>query len=370
MKIYTSNSLISSKLTLCDIVALFLIQVLAGMPTIGAGATATYPALTSNGSTSLRRKLHTHFQQSELPDYTSPPLPEAIDATPERFQDDAYIDILRTKAANGTCADDDTGCQILFPAPPATVASGTVRIGVIFYGGALVDPRSYSILANDLSKLYGLAVSVPIFSKDVAFLGCNPPDDRISLAARAFPYVERWVLVGHSLGGVAAQIDIWNAMQDSTMDELGIGGLVLLGSELSPFTGCGAMDFSSTTMPMAVISAADVDLATFAHLTSANDTLSFDIHGGNHGYFGYYDYSLRESILGQVDENATIPRRVQKDFSVGGIVHVASRMGRALPNVKQTECTPPPDDSNSSSPRISAVHWLSFGIVLLTLALL
>ncbi len=303
----------------------------------------------------------------EIPDYTSPPLPEAIYATPELFKNDTYVDLLRAKAADGICNDDETGCQILFPPPASSIASGTAKLGVIFYGGALVDPRSYSILARDLAKGYGLAVSVPIFSQDVAFLGCNGTDDRISLAARAFPNVEKWVLAGHSLGGVGAQVDLWNAMQENTIDDLGIGGMVLVGSNLNPFIGCGAMDFSSTTIPMAAITA-ELDLILrdrgTGNLTSVNDTLSISIQGGNHGFFGYYDYSLRTPILGQVDGNATIPRQVQKDLTIGGIVHVASRMGLALPIVEEIECADAPGDTSSSSRRIAnGVHWLIYGIL-------
>ena len=99
------------------------------------------------------------------------------------------------------------GCQMLFAPTEEAMDSGTAKIGVILFGGALVDPRSYSVLAQDLAHNYGIAVSIPIFENDVAFLGCGGTD-RIPLAEWAFPHVEKWVLVGHSMGGIGLQTNV------------------------------------------------------------------------------------------------------------------------------------------------------------------
>ena len=129
-----------------------------------------------------------------FPDYTSPPLDVAIDATPEVVRDDAYLNQIRDKVDpdNGKCNYDTTGCQILFSPPPEAVESGTVKVGVVFYRGALVDPRSYSVIAKTLSDEYGLAIAIPIFPNNIALLGCNGTDS-LSNARSAFPYVEKWV---------------------------------------------------------------------------------------------------------------------------------------------------------------------------------
>ena len=276
-----------------------------------------------------------HLQ--ELPD-SSPPLKIAIEATPEIFRDDAYLDRIREVAVNGTCSADITGCQMLFPPAPEAVNSGTAKLGVIFYGGGLVDPRSYSVLAKELSESYGLAVSIPIFDSDIAYLGC-PGTGRIPLAAAAFPEVEKWVLAGHSMGGIGAQYDLWNTNNET--DHL-LGGLVLLGSYIRPGIGCGNITFAQTNIPMASVSGeldGVVNRPRFdegqAYLSN-NDTLLIDVMGGNHGYFGHYDYSLRTLTLGQNDGEAVIPRKVQMDLSIGAIIHVASRMGLPLPSFTKT----------------------------------
>merc|ERR1719203_778047 len=91
--------------------------------------------------------------------------------------------------------------------------SGTARIGVIFSGGAYVDPRAYSIIAKTLVERYGFAVSIPIYEKDLAIdVNDCSGSDRVFLASKAFPFVEKWILAGHSAGGYRAQFDAWAAM--------------------------------------------------------------------------------------------------------------------------------------------------------------
>ena len=47
------------------------------------------------------------LRQLQLPDYTSPPLPVAIENTPELFRNDTYLDHVRGMIdADGTCNDD------------------------------------------------------------------------------------------------------------------------------------------------------------------------------------------------------------------------------------------------------------------------
>jgi hypothetical protein len=308
--------------------------------------------------------------QSTLPDYTSPPLDIAIEATPELFRDDAYLNKTRDMiGSDGTCNDDITGCQILFPPAPEAVESGTAKLGVLFYGGALIDPRSYSIMAKELSDVHGLAVAVPIFPSDVAYLGCSGTN-RLSLAASAFPDVEKWILVGHSMGGIGAQVDLWNARNETDSD---LGGLVLMGSYIRQDLGCGAIDFSQTNIPMAsVFGELDglVNRTRFElgqEFLSANDTFFLDVMGGNHGYFGYYDYSLRTAILDQNDGEALIPREIQVDLSIGAIMHVASRMGLPLPSftIRAAACEDISLDTSTSS---CGIFWHGFSGMTIALA--
>jgi len=277
----------------------------------------------------------------EIPDYTSPPLDIALAATPEKFRNDTYLDLIREAAGSKNCNDNPAmeNCQILFT-PSTSFSPESSKIGVIFYGGALVDPRSYSVLAETLSNRYGFAVSIPIFPNDIAYEGCNGTN-RISLAIEAFPEVEKWVLAGHSLGGVGVQLDFRLNVEKNNSK---IGGLVLIASEFREDI-CGKNDFSHTHFPMAGVYASLDNIINSTNVESGkkffpeNDTLYVDIIGGNHGYFGYYNYSLGLPLLGQIDGNATIPRSVQHDLTTGAIAHVAARMGLPLPSLLMTDTT-------------------------------
>jgi len=273
--------------------------------------------------------------QPTIPDYTSPPTDYALTCTPAAYRDDAVIDAGRDAAANGTCFEDISVCQI-----PFVPAVESPMLGLLFYGGALVDPRSYSPIAKALSERYGIAVALQIFEKDLALNFGSCETGRVKLAEELFPSVEKWVLAGHSLGGVAATLDVWSAQNDT---DTTIGGLALLGSYLREVEGCGAIDFSSSQLPMASVSATldlIVNSTSFQEgngLLPVNDTFSMEILGGNHAQFGSYDGSERFAVLDQVDGNATIPEKVQLDLTISAIAHVASRMGIPLPEVDENE---------------------------------
>ena len=292
----------------------------------------------------------------QLPDYTSPPTEYSISLTPKGYQPDFVIDIGRNLASLGLCDEEENSskCQILFQPSGEFEPS---KLGVIFYGGALVDPRGYSPIAHQLSQRYGLPVSVPIFENDLAFdFTCNTR--KVEAAGRAFPLVEKWVLAGHSVGGIAAMTDLftilnkndtdiggvegsYNTTGSSSMDD--IAGLALIGSYIRQDMGCGAVDFSGMDLPAASIFA-DLDGVINVMnwekgqpLLPVNDTQRINIIGGTHGHFGSYDDSERRTLLGQIDGNATIPGTLQHDMTVATIVHVASRAGLPLPTKKQKQ---------------------------------
>lgn len=247
------------------------------------------------------------------------------------YRDDAVIDAGREADANGTCFEDISACQI-----PFVPSVDSPRVGVVFYGGGLVDPRGYSPIAKDLAERYGIAVALQIFDSDVALDFGSCDTGRVKLASELFPSVEKWTLAGHSLGGVAAQVDTWSARNDT---DTKIGGLALLGSYVGPGAGCGEITFASTNLPMASVNASldliinSTNFQSGQALLPVNDTFHMEILGGNHGQFGSYDASERFEVLGQIDGNATIPETVQLDLSASAIAHVASRMGIPLPEM-------------------------------------
>jgi hypothetical protein len=139
-----------------------------------------------------------------LPEYTSPPLSEALEATPIEWRsDEAKRDAAAHKMCGMGAAIDGPQefCQLGFPGHAAT--------GVILYGGAMMDPRSCSPLARMLQILYGFTV-VPVFERDLAWDYRSCATGRVDLARAEFPQVDRWILAGHSFGAIAASIDLWS----------------------------------------------------------------------------------------------------------------------------------------------------------------
>jgi hypothetical protein len=88
------------------------------------------------------------LQQPNIPNYTSPPLEDAIQATPEAYRSDDVIGAARAAAAAGNCTTDGNRCHIPFSPPSEFYEPESSQVGVIFYGGGLVDPRSYSPIAE------------------------------------------------------------------------------------------------------------------------------------------------------------------------------------------------------------------------------
>ena len=284
----------------------------------------------------------------QIPDYTSPPLEDALAATPEAYRSDEVIDAARAAAAAGNCTADGNRCHI--PFVPTEFEES--KVGVIFHCGALVDPRGYSPLASLLATRYGFPVVVPIFENDLASFGvCD--SGRLPLAQAEFENVEKWILAGHSFGGVSVVTDAWARRNDTA-----VAGLVVIAADVQPNV-CGQMDFSSSGLPMAAVSASEDEIVNKTRMELnmvflSNETLFVDIFGGNHGQFGSYDYSERTPILGQVDGIPLIPAEVQWDLTVSSIYHVASRTGVALALPVETECT----KVEGSSAAATTLTWM------------
>jgi pimeloyl-ACP methyl ester carboxylesterase len=73
------------------------------------------------------------------------------------------------------------------------------RLGVIFYPGASCDLRGYAPVLRRIAAGGYFVVGVPM-PLEFAFLA---PDRALDVQA-AYPDVERWALIGHSLGGAMA----------------------------------------------------------------------------------------------------------------------------------------------------------------------
>lgn len=279
--------------------------------------------------------------------YTSPPLKIALEASPEFFRQDQVIEAAREADAVGKCTVDGNRCHISFP---SSVSSS--KIGVVLYPGGLVDPRSYSPIAALLNQRYGFPVVIPIFAQDVAFKAGSESCEtgRLALAKAEFPLVEKWILGGHSMGGIAAMADMWQRYNNNDQSA---AGLVLMASYVIPDSlspGCKGADFSDTNLPMAsMIGTLDgsVNRTVFDNYqpyNSKNATFFMEVLGGNHASFGAYDTTDRLEALGQTEDAAIIPNSIVRDLVASAFAHVASRTGVPLPDVN---CLPSRNDNSA-----------------------
>jgi pimeloyl-ACP methyl ester carboxylesterase len=203
--------------------------------------------------------------------YARPPLPEAITA----LESDARVEVTAEPWLTFTPQT-----------PPDT--------GFIFYPGGRIDPRGYASLMKALASEGYLAV-VPKMPINMAAFRPNAATQIMA----AHPEIDRWVIGGHSVGGVMAaaytykqseRIDglaIWAAYPpgNANLSDLAIPVLSIYGSRETTVT--------------------DESVREREHLLPA-DTRYVRIEGGDHHQFGSYEIEPDE-------HRATVDRAIQHD---------------------------------------------------------
>jgi hypothetical protein len=168
------------------------------------------------------------------------------------------------------------------------------QIGLILYPGGRVDPTAYAPLARGIAQGDVLVVIVPM-PLNLAVLGFNRALD----VQAAFPEIKHWAVGGHSLGGAMAAHFV-------SEHPAAVEGLVLMGA----YSAEGD-DLSSTSLSVLSIYGSQDGLTTPEDVAAGRsrlpeDTLYFEIEGGNHAQFGSYG-----SQPG--DLPASIPREEQQE---------------------------------------------------------
>ena len=184
-----------------------------------------------------------------------------------------------------------------------------VSSGFIFYPGGRVAPEAYAPLGRAVAEDGYLAVivSMPL---NLAILSPDAASDVIS----AFPSIERWVIGGHSLGGVMA------ARYAHRYRER-VDGLALLAAYVEAH-----IDLSDAELAVASIYGSRDGLATADEVESSLERLPADtevtkIIGGNHAQFGWYGPQSG-------DLSAQISREQQHALVVAAILRLMQDAGR------------------------------------------
>ncbi len=146
-------------------------------------------------------------------------------------------------------------------------------IGILFYPGALVDPRAYAPILRPLAES-GYFVITQYMPFNLAVFNINAAD---ALRA-AHPEIETWAIVGHSMGGSMAS--------RYAFEHSDIAGLALLAT--FPFG-----DLSGVTIPVYSIYGDTDGLIPLSRIEESRALLPTDteyvlIEGANHAQFGDY----------------------------------------------------------------------------------
>jgi Predicted hydrolases or acyltransferases (alpha/beta hydrolase superfamily) len=161
----------------------------------------------------------------------------------------------------------------------STVIDNTIKFSgddskpmVIFYPGALVEPKSYSIWAQKVSQA-GFSVYIVRFPLDLAVLNAN--------AAKKIQKNHQYIIGGHSLGGTMAS----RYAKNNSQKLLGVFFLASYPEKKG--------DLHETNVPVLSLTATKDGVLNYTNYQKAkkllpNNTIYEQISGGNHAGFGSY----------------------------------------------------------------------------------
>ena len=178
---------------------------------------------------------------------------------------------------------DDSAAIILSP------ADGAGEVGLVYIPGAKVDPWAYASKLSGLVADEGMTVVITKPWLNLAFFDLRSLDAFTALS----PDTDRWIVGGHSLGGVRA------CQLATDADALAL------------FASYCASDIAESGLPVLSISGSEDGLSTPEKIADARPLLPADaepieITGAGHSSFG--DYGLQDG-----DGTPTIPDAEMRD---------------------------------------------------------
>lgn len=187
--------------------------------------------------------------------------------------------------------------------------SGPINAGVIFYPGANCDVRGYAPVLRRIAEQGYLVVDVAM---PMNFAIYAP--DRADAVREAFPEIQRWVIIGHSMGGAMAGRYAANHPED-------LAGLILWDSYPPE-----ANSLADSPLPVWHIHRATPDgkppqkFVDMQHVFPSSSTW-VPVPGGIHMYFGSFDGG------GYVEQwEPQISREAQQDIVVTGTLNALQAM--------------------------------------------
>ena len=207
----------------------------------------------------------------------------------------------RSGAAVRVAAEE--GWWSFTPAASPTAATP----GLLFFPGALVDPIAYAPLARAAAEA-GFPARLVLVPRRGAFGGADDPRvfGRAREAMRESGAPARWVIAGHSRGGVIAT-DL------AASGEPGIAGVVLIGTSHPRDVSLSGLAVPVTKIVGTRDGLASPDEVRANRALLPESTRWVWIDGGNHSQFGSYGFQPG-------DWPATISREAQQRRTVAAIL--------------------------------------------------
>jgi pimeloyl-ACP methyl ester carboxylesterase len=186
------------------------------------------------------------------------------------------------------------------------------KVAFVFFPGALVSPVAYAPLLRATAAA-GYPSYIVELPRRGAFGGANDPEvgqrfDRL-LAQSSTP--RRWVIAGHSRGGVVAS-------QFAAERRAGFSGLVLIGTSHPR-----DVDLSGLTVPVIKIVGTRDGLASPGEVEGNRAKLPAStrwvwVDGGNHSQFGWYGFQPgdRRATIAAPAQRATMIRTVREALTL------------------------------------------------------
>ncbi len=166
--------------------------------------------------------------------------------------------------------------------------------GIMFYPGGKAEPAAYAPILRNLAARGFLVVMIPM-PLNLALLA----PERAGKVMPRFPEIQKWVLAGHSLGGVMAAEYV-----DRHPGQL--AGLVLLAAYPANFS-----DLSGQSLPVLLIAGSADVLTTPADIDEARHRLPpttsyLEVAGGDHWNFGNFAPGQATATISREEQQANV----------------------------------------------------------------
>jgi len=223
--------------------------------------------------------------------------------TPYRADPDTSLSVWRSNAV------EITGTDRGYVIEPTTPGGQAEELGLVFVPGARVEPSAYLYKMSGIVIETGITVIITRPTLNFAILDSRPLE---SFTADA-PEIDRWLVGGHSLGGVRAcqwaeAATNAETASERSPDSADVVGLMLFGSYCND-------DVSDTSLAVASFVASNDGLSTSEDVAARSNLLlseavTITLDGANHASFGDYGAQAGdgEATVSTEDVQAEIAR--------------------------------------------------------------